>query len=47
MKTSTDELRAALDRLVYWAEASAESLPDAVIVDELIDSIRAVRALLG
>ena len=47
MKPSTDELRAALDRLAYWAEASAGSLPDNAATEELIDAVHAARALLG
>jgi hypothetical protein len=44
---TTDELRAALDRLAYWAEVSADHLPDNAATEELVDAVHAARALLG
>jgi hypothetical protein len=44
---TTDQLRAALDRLAYWAEVSADHLPDNAATEELLDAIHAAHALLG
>jgi hypothetical protein len=44
---TTDQLRAALDRLAYWAEVSARHLPDNAATEELLDAVQAARALLG
>jgi hypothetical protein len=44
---TTDQLRAALDRLAYWAEVSADHLPDNAATEELLDAVQAARALLG
>jgi len=44
---TADQLRAALDRLAYWAEMSADHLPDNAATEELLDAVQAARALLG